>query len=81
MKQNDEKKKTIDPKVVGVFVVGAACLGIGFVAGRKYEYKNDQYIWKGILNEAYHNGSTELFWEENNGSRTLDFVLSFVKEH
>lgn len=77
----DENNKKDNRKyIIGGVAIATLCLGIGFVVGRKYEYENDQYIWRGILKEAYDNGSTKLWWDSNDGTRSIEYVLNCVGE-
>ena len=75
---NTEEKK--DNKVLMLGVAATAGLALGFIFGRKYEYRNGQFIWHGILYEAANNGQTSIFWDTKDGTKSLEFLVKFIEE-
>lgn len=75
---SDEEKKDNTKLVCAGIAVTAGVLG--FIFGRKYEYRNNQFIWRGILGEAKDNGQTSIFWDTKDGTKSLEFLIKFVEE-
>ena len=76
LRNKKEKLKKVGI-AAGLVVAG---IGVGYFIGKYRNEANNQYIWRGILNDAVSNGSTDIFWDLADGPKSLKFAVNFIEE-